>query len=353
MKLYLFFLGIGIFTLLETQIFCIQKLKKLPLDTSSFKTIVEDGYLYVDKTELIHSLIQSNPFCFLIRPRRFGRTLLLSVFQEIFSGNKKLFQNLWIGASDRYDWSVHPIIKLDFLMIDDHDPDRFEECLLYKIRSLGEESGMFFPENISIENATTELILKLSQRGKLVLLVDEYDKPLRRHQCDQQAYGKIELVLKKLYGTIGKFEDHFRAIVITGIVSYSAAMLFSVIPQLENISFSSQSVDLCGFTDEEMNTILFPYIERWAQQIQKTPADIIQKLREWYGGYRFALYAQSVYCPIPVLYSLNLMGRDSQWLETSIPNFLFQWMKTFPALFSSQKNGKLHSRINKIVDMEV
>jgi hypothetical protein len=148
----------------------VQQLKKLPIDTSSFKTLIEYDYLYVDKTKSIHSLIQAGQNYFLVRPRRFGRTLFLSTLKEIFSGHKELFKDCWIGGnSSKYDWPVHPVISLNFLMINDQSPDELEASLIRNIQDFAEEYDIYLDKNLSLEQATTELIKKLSSQDKVVL----------------------------------------------------------------------------------------------------------------------------------------------------------------------------------------
>ncbi len=312
-------------------------LKKISLDISSFRMLVEDNYLYVDKTERIHALIQAGRNYLLVRPRRFGKTLFLSTLQEIFSGNRKLFNDCWIGQNNRYDWPSYTVIKIDFMTIDDYAPDKFTANLLYKIQSLAEEHGIILPDGISIEAATTQLFQQLSKHGKIVLLVDEYDKPLRRHQDDRRAFEKIRSVLKQFYAAIGRLDDYFRAIIITGVVPYAAAELFSAIPDLKNISFAPETTELFGFTDNEMATILLPYIERYAQHAGKKPFELLQKLDSRYGGYRFAPQTQPVHCPIPVLYCLSRMEMGPYLLQTSIPTFLVELMRRYPEFFQSPK----------------
>jgi len=334
----LFLLWLAIFFNWYSQPVQIQRLKKLPLSVSTFKKLIEDDYVYVDKTESIYSLIQSGRHYFLVRPRRFGRTLFLSTLQEIFSGNKQLFQDCWICRCGQYSWPVHPVVTLNFLLIDDSTPRNFEANLLYEIYFLAEQRNIILSKNLSLENAVAEFIKKLSEQGEVVLLIDEYDKPMRKYQCDKQAMQRIEQTLKVFYKTLGLLDDYFRAIIITGVVPYSASMLFSAIPHLKNISASCETNKLCGFTRDELLTTLFPYVEQCALQTNKLATDILHELQVWYGGYRFIKTGCSLYSPIPVFYYLYEMQHGPYWLETSTPSFLVQLIKNFPNLFYHQES---------------
>jgi hypothetical protein len=155
-------------------------LKKLPLGLSHFPELIRTPYLYVDKTEGIYQLITSGKYYFLARPRRFGKSLLVSTIEEIFKGNRELFKDLWIGQSD-YSWTQHPVISLSLASIDHQNPARLEQSLSERLIEIAEKHRVKLKQTTSAIDQLYQLITNLSQQASVVLLIDEYDQPIISH----------------------------------------------------------------------------------------------------------------------------------------------------------------------------
>jgi len=193
-------------------------MKRLPVDVSNFQTMIEDNYLYIDKTKTIYDLITKRRLYFLSRPRRFGKSLLISTLKELFSGNKKLFKNLWIGKSD-YKWPKHPVIQLDFSNLNFETSEKFEIGLSRNLEKIGILFGVDISKESLLNLKLQTLIEELSKKNRVVILIDEYDAPLLNNLNNQDIAQAIQKVMKLFFSTIKSMDafGHIHAIFITGV----------------------------------------------------------------------------------------------------------------------------------------
>ncbi len=309
------------------------KLKNLPIGISDFEKIRRKDYLYIDKTELIYNLISTGEYYFLSRPRRFGKSLLISTFYNIFRGKKELFNGLYIHDSD-FEWGEYPIIVLDFNGISNTNSKILEEDIKITLnRILKQEEIEPVSNNSSIQTFFTEIIDSIYEKYKtgIVFLVDEYDKPIISH------IGKEELkiaeenreLLKDFYGVLKEsiVVSKTRFVFITGITKFSKVSIFSELNNLTDLTMKEMFSDILGITEEEINKYLTPYIEYFCSEKEFKCNELREELREYYNGYRFSSKDQRVYNPFSLFTALKYHSIENYWFETGTPTFLINLIK--------------------------
>jgi hypothetical protein len=226
-------------------------MKKLPLGTQSFKVLRNDGAIYVDKTEGIYNLINNGRIYFLSRPRRFGKSLLISTFKELFKGSKELFEGLYIY--DKWDWSKkYPVIHLDFTEIQYETDEQLEVSLEEFLDDTAAR------QNITLEKTATRLInvkfselidkLHESTGQQIVVLIDEYDKPMIDNLIDKQVYDKVKKTLHNFYQVIKGSDAHIKFVFMTGVSRFSGLSVFSALNNLNDITMDYKYTTICGYT---------------------------------------------------------------------------------------------------------
>ena len=203
-----------------------KQIKRLPLGVVDFKKIIKSNYIYVDKTPIIYQLLTGSEYYFLSRPRRFGKSLLISTLSELFSGNRKLFKNLWINTAS-YDWKKHPVIKIDFSEIDYSRGDRLEKSLLKCLYLIGKQYKIKLSKTESPKDLFSELIDTLSHKNKVVILIDEYEKPIIDNIYDIQKAEEQRTILQNFYSTIKAKDAQIRFVLLSGVSKFSKTSIFS------------------------------------------------------------------------------------------------------------------------------
>ncbi len=303
-----------------------KSVKYLPTDVSDFHTMVQGNYLYVDKTHFIYKLFSKGKrYYFLSRPRRFGKTLLISTLKEFFSGNKELFKGLWLYTSN-HDWAEHPVIHLDFSTIAHRTPEHLEASLRYTLETIAQNYTITLEATI-LEDMFTSLIRKLSERNKVAILIDEYDYPLLSHLHDIEVAKKMREILKSFYGVLKGLDPHLRAIFITGVSKFSKTSIFSGLNNLDDLTLDPIAASLLGYTQEELETYFSNNIAEIAEVHSTTSENIREIMKIWYHGYRFSSHEAKVYNPYSILYYLDKKELKNYWFESGTPFFLIQFLK--------------------------
>jgi len=201
--------------------------KKLPLGIQNFKEIIRGNYIYADKTQYIYNLINDAKYYFLSRPRRFGKSLLLDTIAEAFNGAKELFKGLWIYDSD-YSFEKHPVIRIDMSGLANKTPDVLENSLSFFMKICYNSEGLVYEENIAA-NAFMNLILSLYNKynQRVVILIDEYDKPILDHIEDIETADGNRQVLKSFYGILKSMDPYLEFAMITGVTKFNITSIFS------------------------------------------------------------------------------------------------------------------------------
>ena len=287
--------------------------RKLPIGIQTFRTIREEGYYYVDKTAFIRRLVAEGRHCFLSRPRRFGKSLLVDTLGELFEGSEALFEGLDIH--DHWDWTVrHPVVRLDF------GPGHFQEAGYLHKNLMAQLDGAEEREGVSPRYDTAperfgHLIRALHERTghRVVVLIDEYDKPILDTLEVPEAARANRDYLRGLYAVIKSSDAHIRFTLLTGVSKFSKVSLFSGLNNLKDITLDPRYAAICGYTEDDLETVFAPEL----------PGLDRGRIREWYNGYHW-LGDEKVYNPFDILLLFDYRRFDVWWFETGTPAFLIE-----------------------------
>jgi len=309
--------------------------KILQSSTATFRDVIEGGYLYVDKTRSVYELVrESKGIYFLSRPRRFGKSLLVSTLEEIFHGNRVPFEGLWIDEQD-YTWDSYPVIRLDFSVNSVRSVEGLEEFIDYEIQQIASKYALDEPlAGFNYVSRFRELILKLSQinqsddtAGKIVILIDEYDKPLTDNLENTEEALRIQKAMRAFYSVIKGMDEHLRFVFITGISKFSKVGVFSTMNNLTDLTMSPRFATMLGLTEAELRENFQPYIADLAAKEALSEDEFIQKMATWYDGFRFTRSDERVYNTYSVLNLFFHETFSNFWFESGTPRFLIQLLK--------------------------
>lgn len=296
-------------------------MKRLPIGRSSLPEIIGCNGIYVDKTEYFMKMITSEKYYFLSRPRRFGKSLTISALKEIFKGNRDLFKETFIHTTD-YDWQVYPVIHLDFSLFDAEDSVENLYSLMQKqIQTHSENYGITLNES-SVKLQFDELILKLSEQNRVVILIDEYDNPIISNLGNGDKVLRIKEILKGFYKVIKARDEQVKFAFLTGVTKFSQVSVFSGLNNLSDISMDDRYGAVCGYTEREIKEFFSDYILKLTKDSGKTEDMIFSELKSWYNGFRFTEEDIRVYNPWSTLNFLNTGKLKNYWFNTGTPGFL-------------------------------
>lgn len=302
-------------------------MKKLPVDTSTFSRLIESNYLYIDKTEYIHHMLTSGHRFFLSRPRRFGKSLLVSTLKEILVGNKNLFEGLWVGSSD-YEWKEYGVINLDFSRITTTDVETFKSRLGNILTDAAQEYNIALDVENNAPYMLEKIIDILHQRfGHVAILIDEYDSPILKTLHVPQLAEEVRNYIQHFFTIIKSLDAKIQFVFITGVSSFAKAGLFSGINNLQILTLDKRFAGICGYTDKEIDHYFFPYITQWSQKANLPYDEIRQKIKSWYNGYHFGKNVVAVYNPFSVMNALNITEFENFWFQSGTPTFLVDILK--------------------------
>ena len=284
-------------------------MKKLPIGIQTFSEIIKENYYYIDKTEVLFRLTESGKYYFLSRPRRFGKSLFLDTLKDAFSGNKELFRGLYL--ENYWDWSIkYPVIKIDFGGGVHKDPTFLEKYIqeIFKERAKLDSIPL---QNETIGGIFRELIIGLETKytKKVVVLVDEYDKPILDNITDSERAKEMRDILRNLYSVIKISDAHIKFVFITGVSKFSKVNLFSGLNNILDITLDNRYSSICGYTEAE----LIVFQDRF-EGVNR------EELKSWYNGYNFL--GDKVYNPYDILLFLDQKIYKNYWCQTGNPTFL-------------------------------
>ncbi|MCF7799422.1 ATP-binding protein [Candidatus Babeliales bacterium] len=311
-----------------------KKLKKLPVGIQGFRKIIESNYLYIDKTEYLYNLIQEGEVYFLSRPRRFGKSLTCSTFEEIFAGNKELFKGLYIYNSD-YEWKKHPVIHLSFTTLGYKTDEELEKNIIWFLNVVAKKYDIDISQAPSIGPKFYTLIEGIFEKhGPVVIIIDEYDKPLIEHITNLEMAQKNRDVLKSFYDTFKDVQKFLKFIFITGVSKFARTSIFSSMNNLQDISLDKTVSTMLGYTKKEILENFADYIARFAKKKQITKDQMMQELTKWYDGYCFQIpsnkeieQSYKIYNPFSILLALKTQNIDNYWFQSGTPTFLIKLIK--------------------------
>ena len=290
--------------------------RRLPIGYQTLRRLRERNCYYVDKTPLIRQMIDQGDYYFLSRPRRFGKSLLLDTLHELFEGSEELFRGLDIH--DHWDWNPeqkHPVIRISF---DGkyNEPGDIDRNILTQLTLIEEDAGLdLAPSDMQGSERLLRLIVHLHRTTKksVVILIDEYDKPILDVLEDPEMARANRDYLRGFYGIIKGSARHIRFVFITGISMFSSVNLFSGLNNLKNISLDSRYSTICGYTDRDLDTVFGPELSGLDRD----------EIRRWYNGYSW-LGEERVYNPYDVLLLFDSREFEPYWFRTGTPTFLYR-----------------------------
>ena len=291
-----------------------ETVKKLPIGIQTFSEIITGNYYYVDKTKILAELNQDGKYFFLSRPRRFGKSLFLDTLKEAFEGNKSLFTGLYL--ENNWDWEKkHPVIRIDFGGGQLRNASELDQKITEILNEHTDKFSLLFKSE-SISGKFRELIMALEKKysQKVVILVDEYDKPILDNITEKEIARSMRDGLRNLYSVIKAADAYIKFVFITGVSKFSKVNLFSGLNNLEDITLNPEYAVICGYTEKELST----FDERLIDVNR-------EELKLWYNGYNFL--GGSVYNPFDILLFLKSKTYKNYWFETGNPSFLIDLIR--------------------------
>ena len=295
---------------------------KYPIGTQTFSTLIEEGMVYVDKTDLVYQLAQKR-ICFFCRPRRFGKSLLISTLDSYFRGKKELFKGLKIDALEK-DWAQYPVFRVDFsngnFSKSDGLTNFIDDTLNYWEMQYGkttdtDERGKRFFYLLKKAHEQTGL--------KAVVLIDEYDKPLLDVLMEPMEEPNRN-ILKEFYGTFKSADEHLRFVLLTGVTKFSQVSVFSGFNQPEDISMNPDFDALCGITADELARYFDKETDDMAKELECPKQEMLAELKKYYDGYHFSKRMTDVYNPFSILNALMKKELGSYWFASGTPTYLMR-----------------------------
>jgi hypothetical protein len=301
---------------------------KYPIGIQNFEKIRREGYVYVDKTALMYKMVSEGSYYFLSRPRRFGKSLMVSTLEAFFSGKRELFSGLFVDNVD-WDWQPYPILHLD-LNVKKYDSETSLDEILNRAL-LGWES-LYPPKwkDPSLEGRF-ELVVKAAakQTGmQVVILVDEYDKPLLQAIDNNELQTAYRNTLKAFYGVLKSCDAHIKFAFLTGVTKFGKVSVFSDLNNLTDISMLPQFSNICGINEEELHLNFDNSVAELAVANDMSKDESYERLRRDFDGYRFNEYTkEGIYNPFSLLNTLSYKVFRDYWFETGTPSFLVYQLK--------------------------
>ena len=312
-------------------------IRKLPIGMQSFKDLREKKFLYIDKTTYINQLSKANKIYFLSRPRRFGKSLFLSTLAAYFRGQKELFKGLYLEKAEeelamqenRTAWQEYPVLYLDFNTGRYDLKGALDESLTYFLDTEGQKYNLQSTGLSHAKRFTSLIQAAYQQTGKqVVILVDEYDKPLLQTMGVNEALNEdYRNTLKAFYSVIKTCDEYIRFAFLTGVTKFSKISIFSDLNNLKDISLNETYAGICGITQTELEANFQPEIQALAQKQGFDYPQSIAALKHWYDGYLFHPEGEGMYNPYSILNAFDDKEIKSYWFSTGTPTFLVNFLK--------------------------
>lgn len=295
---------------------------RYPIGVETFSKIREEGCVYVDKTEIIYKLTQFGQYIFLGRPRRFGKSLMLSTMEAYFEGRKELFDDLWLGQADGVEWTPRPVLRLNFVDA---------ECSVFGLESLLKNHLIHWEAKYGLSDMGLNygqrfrnVIAKAHETSgqKVVVLIDEYDKVLVNSLHNEALHEELKDILKPVFGVLKGADRYLRFVCLTGVSRFSRLSIFSDLNNLQDISLNNKFSTICGFTEDEIRTYLRDGVQAFADEEDIDFEKMMTRLKDNYDGYHFSDRCPDIYNPFSVLSALSEQKLAYYWFSTGTPSFL-------------------------------
>ena len=309
-----------------------KQLKRLPVGIQTFEKIIDNDMLYIDKTEYIWNMIHLSNYIFLSRPRRFGKSLLVSTLQAYFEGRKDLFKGLFIETVEK-EWTKYPVLRFSMASGKHMEKEQLERYLIYILeeneRRFGITSDSIDP-NVRLKNLITTAYEKTGKQ--VVILIDEYDAPLLDVVHEETSLPVLRNVMRNFFSPLKDCDPCLKFVFITGITKFSQLSIFSELNNLKNISMDPNFGAVCGITKEEMLTKMQDYIEQLALANEWTIDEAVAQLTQQYDGYHFTWPSSDIFNPFSLLNAMQDKRLDCYWFASGTPTYLVEMMRRFDVL---------------------
>ena len=293
---------------------------KLPIGIQDFDKLIASNCIYVDKTQYLYNIISAGSPAFLSRPRRFGKSLTISTLEAIFKNKRELFKGLWIDQSD-WDWQEYPVIRLDMSTINRDSAAILKKSLICLMQEIAADHNLTLT-GLSPADYLRNLIKQLAQHNKVVVLVDEYDKPIIDNLKNITIASEIRDILKDFYNVLKSEDAHLKFIFLTGVTKFAKVSVFSGLNNLDDLTMTNHYASVVGYTEKEMAKYFIDEIKILAEQTNSNLTACQQKIKKWYNGYQFSEAGEKVYNPFSVLRLLKYQQFKPHWFTTATPTFL-------------------------------
>ena len=323
------------FSLIEKRIFVYCNFKRVecmenkiyPIGIQNFESLRNDGYFYIDKTALVYQLVKTGRYYFLSRPRRFGKSLLLSTLEAYFQGKKELFDGLAMEKLEK-DWIKYPILHLDLNAEKYTAPEALDQVLESALRGWEALYGAQDYERTFASRFQGIIQRACDKTGqRVVVLVDEYDKPMLQAIGNDELQKNYRETLKAFYGALKSKDGCIKFGMLTGVTKFGKVSVFSDLNNLDDISMRNQYIDICGINEQELHDNLEDELHSLASAQGMTYDEICAKLQEYYDGYHFTHNSIGMYNPFSLLNTFKYNEFGSYWFETGTPTYLVELLK--------------------------
>ena len=305
---------------------------KYPIGIQSFEQIIEDGYVYIDKTDLVYKLTHEGKIYFLSRPRRFGKSLLVSTLKNYYLGHKELFKGLKIESLEK-DWNVHPVFHVDFNGSNFLEEGVLEKRLYAYLRDWERQYGLVSDDDsLDLGGRFMEVLRAAHEQTGLraVVLIDEYDKPiLDVLDTDYGLEDRHRNVLKGFYSVFKGADSHLQFVLLTGVTKFSQVSVFSGFNQPKDISMDARYETLCGITQEELDSYFVEPVSAMAERSRCSFEEMKSLLKQKYDGYHFSDNMTDVYNPFSLLNALDSLRLQDYWFSSGTPTYLIRLLAHF------------------------
>lgn len=310
-----------------------RKLKRLPVGIQTYSEVIANDCLYIDKTKYIPKMMELSKYIFLSRPRRFGKSLLVSTLHSYFEGRRELFKGMAIEQLEK-DWTEYPVLRFDMSTAKHCNKEDLELELSGKLTEYEEKFGKGAKDEQKPNQRLEGLIKRIyTSTGKpVVVLIDEYDAPLLDVVHEDRQLPVLRQVMRNFYSPLKACDPYLKFVFLTGITKFSQLSIFSELNNLSNISMMPEFADICGITEDELLTRMSDYIDMLASHLEITKETMITQLKSQYDGYHFAWPSPDVYNPFSLLKAFNQKSIDSYWFASGTPTYLIEMLRKFDVL---------------------
>lgn len=304
--------------------------RRYPVGIQTFSRIINEGYVYIDKTDLMWKLTRLSPFVFLSRPRRFGKSLLTTTLCSFFEGKRELFVGLKVMEFEK-EWKQYPVFHIDVSMAKGKpDEDSIRRALLLQLMPLTKKYGCNPDETLPGEVLDGLIQRAYEQTGEqVVVVIDEYDAPLLDVLHEEEQLPGFRRVMQEFFQCLKAREAMIRFCFITGITKFSQLSIFSTLNNITNVSLDPEFAAICGITGEEIDTQMQVDVKILAEEYEVTPEDMREMLRMTYDGYHFSHKSPDIYNPFSLMKAFNQRAIRNFWFESGTPSYLLRMMQRF------------------------